>query len=105
MAAPKDLQSQAWPGVIKFAGSVLVLSVAFNNVGLDFAPVMHAITARISQSIEHEGYENHQDLEERIIELEKLLRESTGTIKHKGYENHQELERLLRESKEKAEEN
>jgi len=69
----KDIESQAWTGAIRLAGSILVLSVAFKNIGIDFTPVMQALTARISQSIEHKGY---NDLNNRLIEVEKLAHES-----------------------------
>lgn len=65
----KDIESQAWNGAIKLAGSILVLSIAFKNIGLDFSPVMQALTIRISQSIEHKGF---NELNERLIEVEKL---------------------------------
>jgi hypothetical protein len=69
----KDIESQAWTGAIRLAGSILVLSVAFKNIGIDFTPVMQALTQRISQSIEHEGYE---DLNNRLIEVERQAHES-----------------------------
>lgn len=70
----KLIESQAWPWSVKLAGSILVLSIALKVIGIDFAPVMQALTTSIAQSIEHKDY-NH--LEERIIELEKLSHKPT----------------------------
>jgi len=75
----KDAEKQAYPGVVKLAASILVLSVAFKNIGIDFTPVMQALTARISKSIQHEGYE---DLNNRLIFVESLAHESKEKKPH-----------------------
>ena len=75
----KDAEKQAYPGVVKLAASILVLSVAFKVIGIDFTPVMQALTVRISQSIEYKGYE---ELNQRLIVVEKLAHESTAKKEH-----------------------
>lgn len=64
----KDIESQAWPWSVKLAGSILVLSIALKVIGIDFSPVMQALTVSIAHNIEHKGY---SDLEHRIEDLEK----------------------------------
>ena len=56
------------PWSVKLAGSILVLSIALKVIGIDFTPVMQALTTSIAQNIEHKGY---NDLEHRVEELEK----------------------------------
>jgi len=68
MSDTKQLEKQAWPWAVHLAASILVLSIALKVLGLDFTPVMQALTTSIAQSIVHKDY-NH--LEERIQELEK----------------------------------
>ena len=68
----KDLEQQAYPWSLKVAGSILVLAVALKNIGIDFTPVMQALTTRIASQIEHKDLEA---LERRIQELEKKAHE------------------------------
>ena len=71
----RGLESHAWDGVLKFAGSILVLSVAFKNIGLDFTPVMQALTAYITQSVQHDNsdvMEKLEEIEKRLIRVEEL---------------------------------
>lgn len=69
-----ELKDKAWPWAIHLAGSILVLSIALKVIGIDFAPVMQALTVSIAQTIEHKDYSH---LEQRIIELEKNSHPST----------------------------
>ena len=61
-------KADAYPWAVKVAGSILVLSISLKVIGVDFTPVMQALTTSIAQSIEHKDYNN---LEHRIEELEK----------------------------------
>ena len=65
---PAELQSHAWNGVLKFAGSILVLSVAFKNIGLDFTPVMQALTANIAHTMDSETCSVEFDARLKIVE-------------------------------------
>jgi hypothetical protein len=80
---PTELQTHAWSGVLRFAGSILVLSVAFKNIGLDFTPVMQALTANISYEMKQKQnvVEPPQcifnyDVDNRLKQLEILAHES-----------------------------
>ena len=71
----RGLEQHAWEGVLRFAGSILVLSVAFKNIGLDFTPVMQALTKNIAESVEYDNTEVMEKLEQidrRLIRVEKL---------------------------------
>jgi len=74
MSNTKDIEAQAWGWSVKLAGSILVLSIALKVIGIDFSPVMQALTVSIAQNIEHKGY---RDLEHRIEELERLAHPPT----------------------------
>ena len=73
----KSLESQAWSPAIHLAGSILVLSVAFKNIGIDFSPVMQALTMSIANEIKHEDSDKIIELEERLKEVEKLAHVSS----------------------------
>ena len=75
----KDLEKQAYTPIIKVAASILVLSFALKNVGIDFTPVMQAWTTRIANSIEvdydPEIMKKLEQIEERLIRVEELAHE------------------------------
>lgn len=70
------LERHAWEGVLRFAGSILVLSVAFKNIGLDFTPVMQALTKNIAESVNHQcAGDLPEDLIRRLELVEELAHE------------------------------
>lgn len=78
----RGLESHAWEGVLRFAGSILVLSVAFKNIGLDFTPVMQALTTNIANSVSHDNSAvmvKLDSIEKRLVRVEKLAHESSQT--------------------------
>lgn len=75
----EHLEDHAYKGVVRLAGSILVLSVAFKVIGLDFTPVMQAMTASIARSVEtqdnSEIMAKLEQIENRLIIVEKLAHE------------------------------
>ena len=73
----KSLESQAWSPAIHLAGSILVLSVAFKNIGIDATPVMQALTVRISNQVSTVDADKIKELEARLAAVEKLAHVSS----------------------------
>ncbi len=74
----KGLEQYAAKPVLVFSGSLLVLSVALNNIG--FKEVIDAWAKHIAHQIE----EPNKDLELKVIELEKRLKEVEKLAHHSG---------------------
>jgi len=66
-----ELETHAWPWAISLAGSILVLSIALKVIGIDFSPVMQAITLSYARDIERVGIDDYDALVKRIKALEK----------------------------------
>ena len=79
MMDTNSLQDQAYLPIIKIAGSILVLSVALKNIGIDFTPVMQAWTTRIAHSVEveydPEVMKKLEQIEKRLIRVEEMAHE------------------------------
>ena len=73
----KDLEGQAYPVAVHIAGSILVLSVALKVIGIDFAPVMQALTKSIAQSIEQPSNSKLTEIDKRLKIVEELAHESS----------------------------
>ena len=67
----EEIETHAWPWAISLAGSILVLSIALKVIGVDFAPVMQALTASIASDITRGDRRDYDELLRRVKELEK----------------------------------
>lgn len=72
---------------LKAAGALLVLTLALNNVGINFAPVMQAWTAKIASEIESNKDDlesckasliDSSDLDSRLKVVESLAHKAKG---------------------------
>lgn len=66
-----NLVQYASSGALKFAGSIIVLSIAFKIIGLDLAPLVQSYAIHAEKQLEN-SYSNEliNDLETRIETLE-----------------------------------
>lgn len=75
----EDAQRHAYIPMVKLAASIIVISVALKNIGIDFTPVMQAWTTRIASSIEAPDnvpvMQKLEEIEERLIRVEELAHE------------------------------
>ena len=70
-----ELESHAWKWVINFGGSMLILAFSLKQVGIDFTPVMQAISARMVEEIKYENAKRTESLSVSLETYERRIRE------------------------------
>lgn len=66
-----DAEKHAYVPMVKLAASIIVMSVALKNIGIDFTPVMQAWTARIATSV---AVQDNTELMDKLNQIETRLK-------------------------------